>query len=880
MPRARLIERLRGADARLVLVAAGPGFGKSVLMCQWLAEAPGAVAWLALDSADDEPARFFTYLVAAIRRALPDACPTSAALLAAPAPPPIGTLIDTLIDELTALDQPLTLALDDYHAIADDTIQQALAHLIDRQPALLRLVVASRIDPPWPLARWRVRQWLAEIRAGDLRFTPEETQRFIARRFAVALDPGAAAALHERTEGWVAGLQLAGLSLEAAADPAALARTLRGTDRHVMDYLLDEALASQPPELLPLLLVSALPERFCAPLCDALLDELEQPGDAAAGLRYMERHHLFLVPLDNERAWFRYHHLFRDLLLHRLDTSRSAGELARLRRRAGAWCADQGLIDEAIGYLLAGDGADRAADLVEQQLHPLLDRRAATRVLAERLERLPAELQQRRAGLQVARAFLHSLRWEHHATATAIQRAADLLDADPRPDDQAQRSLRGDLAALDSMLAYWSGDGARAIAQGQRALELIPMGHQHARGMALGYYAGGLTLTGQREAGAHLLEAALAQTPTDHTATLLWLLRALVVHYFQASDLDRAVASLRHAAQLAGDTDTMSTPQMLGQISYERNELDQAARYFAALAEPRYRPYKYPLLDYAISLMHISVARGDMAQARAYFDQAHQIAATLSSRSYQQRIQTCAAWLAWLEGDQGAADQLAATADAGGLATSLEYWQIMPPRVVRLLVLIASGDPAQLEQAALLQHEALAAARREGFVARQVALLGLRALLEQARGVPAAALETLAEAARLAAPQRLIRSLADLGPDLAPLLEALARQGTAPEYARAVLAAIPPLARPTPGRRSPAAAQPSHASPASPLTAREHEVLRLLEQRLTDAEIAERLVIAPSTVKTHIGAILGKLAAGNRRAAVARARELGLLPAA
>ena len=343
--RPRLLTLLgAGPPCRLTLIVAPAGFGKTTLASQWLAARSGAIAWLSLDEDDGSPQRFFDYLAAAIRAALPDACAATVRLLASAQPPPPRHVADTLLNDLAALAAPLTIALDDYHRITDETVHAELFRIIGHLPDGVDLVVTSQFDPPWPLGRLRALRQLAEVRAAHLRFTVEETRHLLAPEGMAGTFDGMAEAIHVRTEGWVAGLQLAQISLRAADDPAAAAERLNAADHFMMEYLADEVIAQQPLALREFLLTSALPERFCAPLCDALLGgAADRASGSEALLAELDRRNLFLIPLDGERTWYRYHHLFRDLLRSRLRADQgSAGSRASapagepLVRRAGA----------------------------------------------------------------------------------------------------------------------------------------------------------------------------------------------------------------------------------------------------------------------------------------------------------------------------------------------------------------------------------------------------------------------------------------------------------------------------------------------------------------------------------------------------------------
>ena len=393
--RHHLIERLnRGLDRGLTLICAPAGFGKTTLACMWLQDCARPAAWLSLDENDSDLRVFLSYLVAAIQTVFPDACPTTLGFLRAPQLPPLDLVATTLVNDIADLPESFILTLDDYHAIQDNTMHELVATLIGKLPRNAHLVLASRVDPPWPLASLRAGRQMMELRADDLRFTLDEAQVFLERVVGVKLTIETVATLEGRTEGWIAALRLAALSMRGETDHAAFVQSFKGTHRDMTDYLTTEVLSQQPQPIQDFLLRTSILDRFCAPLCDAILDDRrsaidEEPSSSLIGLSSsvagpsspsqaildeLDQANLFLVPLDHERRWYRYHHLFQDLLRRRLQAQMNAEELASLHSRASAWLRDNGLIEEALRHAMAAGDLEGAAQLVEDSRHDLLNR--------------------------------------------------------------------------------------------------------------------------------------------------------------------------------------------------------------------------------------------------------------------------------------------------------------------------------------------------------------------------------------------------------------------------------------------------------------------------------------------------------------------------
>lgn len=885
--RERLLAQLVAQPTtRLTLVVAPAGFGKSTLAAQWLAAQPagaGLSGWLTLDEHDQEPVSVLAYLASAIERAAPGALPTTLPLLRALETPPAYAVVQALLVDLHALAQPMTLVLDDYHAVAAAPVHHTVGYLLRRLPAHCRVILLSRADPALPVARLRAEGQVTELRAADLRFTEAEAAALLGRLLGAALDGAEVAAVHQQTEGWAIALQLTALARRAAPG----GRGIGGARWQLAQYMAEEVLDRQPEELRQALLAFAVPERFCAGLCAALLGEPAAVARAEELLAQLERANLLLVPLGAgspdaarpSRAWFRFHHLFRDLLLQRLQLAVDQGQVRALQLRAAGWLAAEGLAEEAIRLFLAGGDQDAAGALVEGLLYRELGRDGSSQPPRHWLGLLPAELRARRPGLALIEARLANVQMDHATSAASIA-LVDALLADPAAAGQPLPwpSFRGDLEVLRGTLLYWQGRPAEAV-------EALTLGLRQGTVQALA--TSGLLFLGRAYVSAGRYDEGVAlidglHGPFAGTGVQVGEARrhtALCMMHELAGRVDAFAREARRLGdtladqKVAGSWATFAASYS-GRAAYERSELSEAASHFGTVREHRYQTNAYNLIGCLIGLALIALAQGAPDEAALYAEEAHAFAAEMGGRFLRNEALGCAVHLALAQGDRETASRLAGQIAPDDQLGARAWYAIPPPQLSQARALIAAGGDglAQAEGAIdglLAQVEAMHNMRP------LVAALAVRALLRQAQGRPAEALATLERAVGLAAPLGLVRTLVDCGPDLAPLLRAVGERGVATAYVGRLVAMI---------EAAPAASAPIVIAPPLPLlpeqlTRRELEILGLLAGRWSDKEIAERLRIAPNTVRKHTSTIYGKLGVGSRREAANVARSLGILPA-
>ena len=888
VPRRRLVAVLDEGLARgRVLVCAPAGFGKTALLADWACGDGRPVAWLGLDDGDSDPARFWRYVVAAVDGARPG-------LAERVGPLPSGSfdgLVTAVINDLAADPSPdgMLLVLDDYHLIDSAPVHASMAFLLENLPRGLRVVVSSRSDPPLPLARLRARGQLAEVRAADLRFTGKEAAALLGEA-GPDLPDTAVAALVARTEGWAAGLQLAGLSLRGHADPAGFAAAFGASHRFVLDYLADEVLDGQTEQVRAFLLETSVLERLSGELCDVVTGQ----AGGQAMLVDIERAGLFLVPLDEERRWWRYHHLFADLLRARLQAEQPE-RVPTLHRAAAAWCEEHGLADDAIRHALAAGDPEWAARLVERHVEELIGRSEGV-TLRRWLSALPAESVRGRPRLSLAQAYAAAMGFQLEALESLLDDAERAFAASgdetyepslgPPQGDSVLANVPAGIAFLRASLARLRGEAALAADYNRQALAHLSeddwLMHSFVRwNRAVADWLGGRL--GSAERG--LAEVVAERRAADAFFAGFLAMRVCYdlgeVQRAQGH-LDAALATYRQVLEEAGEDSQAAHLGLahvgLAQVLYERNELDAALDHATrGVTLCRQLAFTPPLATGLALVARIRQAHGDTAGAVAAMGEAEQAGLSRGVIALLNPVPSQRARLLLAQGDVGAAAQWATT--AGLNPDDKPDYPQEPAYLVLARVLLAQNDPGP---ALTLLQRLLATAASQDRTGSVIEIQALRALALAARGDHASALGVLTEALTLARRHGYVRVLADEGAPMHALLARLsdARPGQQqapridPGYLATLLRACDQADTVPPQRRA-AAAQTGLAEP---LTDRELEVLRLIAAGKSNQRIAHDLVVALDTVKKHVTHVLGKLGAANRTEAAARARQLGLIP--
>lgn len=878
--RPRLLARLaEGLACPLTLISAPAGFGKTTLLSEWLDSLNSEqrtvdssrptfhyplstlrVAWLSLDEDDNDPLRFLTYLIGALQTLTPDLGETTLALLRSPQPPPTKTLLTALINELTALAFRFAVVLDDYHVITAPPVHEMLSYILDHLPSQMHLVMLTRADPPLPLARLRVRNQLVELRANDLRFTSEEAAMFLSDVMGLMLSAQDINTLERRTEGWIAGLQLAALSLKGREDIPQFIATFGGGHAYIVDYLVEEVLVRQTESVRTFLLRTSILERMTGPLCDALTGRT----DGQAMLEQLEHANLFVTPIGGERCWYRYHHLFADVMRNRLRQSSTGamgeiqGQVRELHRRASRWYEQNGFADQAIQHALMAQDWKLAGSLMDKGSQSAMRNGEIGKVLGW-VKALPATEVVSNLTLCINLAWARVLTGQFSAAEQVLEQVQDSVQGDA--------GLLVDWLAVQAFIARAKGQMRQSIELAERALA-IPEAHNVesqsilALSLALTYYHSGKTTPAALVAdrAAHLAEQAGNWHAWVFMTALLARIQAAQGHLHQAEET--YLRTIKGHPQVREWTGSGMSQSGIAALHYEWNDLEYAKTLLEeALQHSELTGHGEMQMSCHRLMARILLAQGDVqgaTRAMACAEDAvrkHNLSQMMRDRVAAEHVQ-----LALAQGDLAAAAQWAAQVQ-GPYGAAFHYPHIP---LEGAMLTRARGDKAG---AAAMLAERYEAASQENLEYAQIEIRIEQALAAEDR---AQALRLLNEALTWAQPEGYVRLFVDRGQPLVALLREAVQKGVAPEYCARLLAAFP-----SSGVHDIPTSVPS--AWVEPLTERELQVLRLLGAGKSNQEIADDLVLAVGTVKRHLNNIFGKVGAQNRTECVARSRELRLL---
>jgi LuxR family transcriptional regulator, maltose regulon positive regulatory protein len=876
--RPRLTERLaRGLTRRLTLLSAPAGCGKTTLLGEWLGGSraaaeratlsPSRIAWLSLDADDNDPARFLTYIIAALETVQSGAGGGARALLQSLQPVPQKAILTALINGLAAFSADTALVLDDYHCIEVQQIHDALAFLLENLPHRMHIVIASRVDPPLPLVRLRARDQLVELHTADLRFTTEETAAFLNEVMGLGLDGADVAALESRTEGWIAGLQLAATSMRDRSDVHGFIEAFTGSNRYILDYLAEEVLGRQTESVREFLLRTSILGRLCGSLCDAVTGRT----DGQALLAKLDLSNMFTVALDEERHWYRYHTLFAEFLRNCLGAE---GETRELHRKAAGWYERNGFLADAIRHSLETRDTEPAARLIERAAWETL-MRGEIGTLQSWLSALPEDLVRAHPRLCVARAWIALTTGRLDDAEPFLQRASQ------------EAEVQGEAATIRALIAVLKGDTELAIKLSRKALESLAEEELFLRG----FVVENLGLAYDTQGNIAEAEEAHARARAIGRAAGNRLLSAMAAG--QLADIKVLQGKLREAADVyrqaireATEPDALYPIAAmiysgLGRVLYEWNDLDSAAHNVStAIDVGRLFESADTLVTCLIYLAQVRHAQGDAVSAKDLALQSERamhgnvlsrpsimLAKAYGARLWirQGNIDVAAAW---------ADEYLARPRDAPGYPGYLR--QIEATTWAR--VLMAQGKP---ELAAGAVTPLMQSAETTGRTGNVIELLALLALAFDAQGQSAQASTLIHRALTLAEPEGYTRLFVDEGRPMSALISRSVSQFEKKPQAghKKLLAYIDRLQAVFSGMAAELRADIGHAQRGmpEPLSGRELEVLGLVAGGLSNAEIAAKLFISVGTVKRHINNLFGKLEVRSRTQAIARAKNIGLL---
>jgi LuxR family transcriptional regulator, maltose regulon positive regulatory protein len=840
-------------EKRLILLCAPAGYGKTTLVCEWLQKIPQA-CWISLDKRDNEPRLFFSYLIAALQTVLPGIGGQAQALLNAPQLPALQAVLSSLLNDLAQAQSKTVIVLDDYQSIHASQIHEGIAFLLDHLPPEVHFVITTRSDPALPLHRYRSRGQLVEIRADDLRFTTDEVSAFMKGIARVSISASEAAVLESRTEGWAAGLQLAAISLRKKANIAEFIQSLAGSNRYILDYLMEEVLKNQTPDVQHFLMETAILDRLCPPLCDALFQLGEVPSQQI--LQYLEHENLFVLPLDNEGYWYRYHHLFQDLLLMRLKQM-TPERIQILHRSAANWYETNGWIREAVQHYILGEDFERAADLVEQHTLQLFAQGKLDQLM-NWIQKLPADFAARRPWLSIHQAWVMAFAGKNSEAKSLIRNVIDVSAAkDPLPEEQ--KKLWTEIHGIRALISITSGDIQKALASADLMDAEFHPDHLFARSVILWSHGFAWRIQGKIDKSISAFREVLQ---IGKQINNLWTLSTsyadLGMVLRLSGKLREAEATYREGLRIMQQSDMGGLgfvgrlESFLANVLYEKNELDEAMQLVNASiahnemwSNPNHVAHAYWTKSRILFGMNADSI--EEALDKAETAASHQAAVpTLRTGVDALRVRF---WLK--EGRRNDAAQWLESHPLHRDASqqNMEDFEMLALTHVRIL-LAQENIPASRK----LLEELETPARQNGRNNTLIEILTLKALAATSR---ASALTSLESALSLGIPQGYRRVFMDEGPKLKPLLESL--QGCTK------------LVEPLIG------AKEAKQKVDRLLTARELDILRGMAEGLSNKEIGQKLFISAGTVKAHSAAIYRKLEVLNRTEAISRAKDLGLV---
>jgi len=893
LPRARLRERLdQGRSRLLTLISAAAGYGKSTLASRWLEACDCPCAWISLDENDNDLRVFLSYITSAVGAIFPAGVEKTRVMLKAPNLPPLSVLAPTLVNDLETIDEDFILCLDDYHRIHETTIHDLMAALLQHPPRAMHFVLIARRDPPLPLITLRARRQINEITMEQLRFTREETAAFLEKALELPIDDSTAAVLEEKVEGWVTGLRLAALSVRGGKD---LGRLLSGAQKgfhYVTDYLVSEVISRQPPAMARCMIYTAVLDRFCPALCEAIHVSKGEPGEdeisGQAFIEWLEKCHLFVVPLDEQHRWFRYHHLFQQLLQDQLKRQRSPEEIAALHSRASEWFESEGLMIESIKHALVAGDAARAAEIIERYRNNEFTADRWYNV-SKWLSMLPEKIKRERPKLLMTEAWIRYLQHLLARIPMLLDRAESLLRS-----QTAKPVALAEIAFFRGFIAYFEGEAEQSLKYLENAVSTLAGTKAPILGDTELLLGLARCMNGNKDLAVQALESRLGEIDSSEPYLLCRLIASLAYIHMLSGDLYQ----LQKEGQRLLDVSKKHNMSLAEAWGYyflafgylHAGKLEAALSHFVQVDELRYVMEPRAAIDALAGLALTQQFLQREVEAEKSIQRLQEFARELNERSHFSLAQTCQARLSLLQGDVTTAVEKSRLADESLVPAELFSW-FEAPAITQARALIAEGSEESVLKASKLLQSIRDVCETCRFTCQviEVAVLQSRVLARQ--GHTEKALAELDEVVALAGPRGWIRPFLEAGKPMADLLKRLHKHNPDLKDIERILDAFENIEKSTVpaevlskaprdhplNTEHPATWSPRPQPLVEPLTNRELEILELLVKRLQNKEIADQLFISAQTVKTHLANIYGKLAVRNRRQAADKAKALGIV---
>jgi LuxR family maltose regulon positive regulatory protein len=874
--RQRLVDNLRNnITLPLQTITAPAGYGKSTLVSCWLRDHESPHSWISLDERDNDLHQFSTYLVHAVVAMFPGAMQKSLQLMEDPNLPPVQILATMLVNEMSQIEQNFILVIDDFHCVTEKSVSDLLTELLRHPPKSMHLIVVSRTESFLPLGKFRAQGLLSEIRLQDLRFTEEETANYLERTLKRTLDESSAHNLNKKTEGWITGIRLAVLSILHRKNTKSFVEELQKSGQYVTDYLFHEVLSGQPQNIRKHLAFSSIFPRFCDPLLTAIYDcnEKESAPKGWEFIKWLKRNQLFLIPLDNDGYWYRFHHLFHEVLEKQLQRHYAVDEISALHAKASVWFAEQNFIEEAIRHALAASDIESAVRLVEQN-RQAFHNNDQWYVLEKWLSLFPETVVQQNPELLVVRSWI----LYHHFDIPAIPAILEILER--QLDNVTENQpLLGEVNFFKGYIHYFQNDGVRSLQYLQVALNSIPEANKEVRGQTELMYGLASQMLGNKDKAISRLHDLLSLSQMDRSAGKTRLLIAPVFMHIISGNL--------HEAQMANqqlyDFSTSNkylyaelwSVYLRGLISFYQNDLDQAISNFRKAGENKYVFHTRATVDSLIGLILSYQAKSEPDMVRAATQELLDYITPLHDPLCRTLVRSSKIRVSIQQGVFSSADNWRQQIPS---AAENMVWWLEIPRISYCRALLADGRQISLEEAAVSLQELLLQNEANHNICQMIHGMVLLALVYKKQGNSKESLGILRRAVDLAVPGGWIRPFGELGTPMKSLLLRLQKQDESSIFVEQLVASFPDdsqRAEVEAGEhKSSGPLYPVCQSPVDALTSREKEILELLVQGHANKEIATRLFVSIDTVKTHLRSIYSKLDVKSRLQAVAKTKEL------